>query len=66
MLEDNARKVEQGQDPKNVIRDPAKNEPWIIIPREGAALAIFAFDYSLMYQQRPEFAGSAKSDGDEG
>jgi 5,5'-dehydrodivanillate O-demethylase len=35
MLEDNMRKVERGEDPKAVVRDPARNEPMIVIPREG-------------------------------
>ena len=29
-------KVENGQDPMGTVRDPAKNEPWINLPREGA------------------------------
>lgn len=37
-------KVERGEDPMGVVRDPAKNEPWIQLPREG----------SLGYQVRVE------------
>jgi 5,5'-dehydrodivanillate O-demethylase oxygenase subunit len=29
-------KVENGHDPMGTVRDPAKNEPWISLPREGA------------------------------
>ena len=41
LLLDNAKKVQDGEDPMGVIRDPAKNEPWIEIPREDHALAAF-------------------------
>ena len=34
MLEENMRKVERGEDPMAVIRDPARNTPMIEIPRE--------------------------------
>jgi 5,5'-dehydrodivanillate O-demethylase oxygenase subunit len=34
MLEENICKVERGEDPMAVVRDPAKNEPMIVIPRE--------------------------------
>ena len=29
-------KVENGQDPIGTVRDPAENDPWIALPREGA------------------------------
>jgi 5,5'-dehydrodivanillate O-demethylase oxygenase subunit len=34
MLEENMRKVERGEDPMAVFRDPARNEPMIVVPRE--------------------------------
>jgi 5,5'-dehydrodivanillate O-demethylase oxygenase subunit len=34
ILEENMRKVERGEDPIAVVRDPARNEPMIVIPRE--------------------------------
>jgi hypothetical protein len=34
-------KVERGEDPMGVIRDPAKNEPFIPIGREKVALSAF-------------------------
>jgi 5,5'-dehydrodivanillate O-demethylase len=34
-------KVERGEDPIGVVRDPAKNEPFISIAREGVALRAF-------------------------
>jgi 5,5'-dehydrodivanillate O-demethylase len=37
-------KVERGEDPMGVIRDPAKNEPYIQIAREGVALGAFNID----------------------
>ena len=37
-------KVERGEDPMGVIRDPGKNEPYIQIAREGVALGAFNID----------------------
>jgi 5,5'-dehydrodivanillate O-demethylase oxygenase subunit len=34
MLEENMRRVERGEDPMAVFRDPARNEPMIVVPRE--------------------------------
>jgi 5,5'-dehydrodivanillate O-demethylase len=34
ILEESIRKVERGEDPMAVVRDPAQNEPMIVIPRE--------------------------------
>jgi 5,5'-dehydrodivanillate O-demethylase len=41
LLLENAKMVEDGQDPMGTIRDPAENEPWIDIPREDHALTAF-------------------------
>jgi 5,5'-dehydrodivanillate O-demethylase oxygenase subunit len=41
LLVENAKKVENGEDPMGTIRDPAENEPWIEIPREKHALTAF-------------------------
>ena len=41
LLVENAKKVENGEDPMGTIRDPAENEPWIEIPRENHALVAF-------------------------
>jgi 5,5'-dehydrodivanillate O-demethylase len=37
LLEEQIQKVERGEDPMGVIRDPAKNTPMISIPRERDA-----------------------------
>jgi len=44
LLLDNAAKVERGEEPMGVIRDPAENEPWITIPREDHTLKAFRID----------------------
>jgi 5,5'-dehydrodivanillate O-demethylase len=41
LLEENVRKVERGEDPMGVIRDPTRNEPFIRIEREKVALKSF-------------------------
>jgi 5,5'-dehydrodivanillate O-demethylase len=41
VLLEQIEKVERGEDPLGVIRDPAKNEPYITIAREGVALGAF-------------------------
>jgi 5,5'-dehydrodivanillate O-demethylase len=37
LLEENIAKVERGEDPMAVVRDPARNEPMIVVPRERDA-----------------------------
>jgi 5,5'-dehydrodivanillate O-demethylase len=41
VLLEQIEKVERGEDPLGVVRDPAKNEPMIVIPREKDALKAF-------------------------
>jgi len=41
LLLEQIEKVERGEDPMGVIRDPAKNEPFILIGREKVALSAF-------------------------
>jgi 5,5'-dehydrodivanillate O-demethylase len=45
LLEDQMKKVENGEDPMGVIRDPAKNEPMIVIPRERVGYEAFRSEY---------------------
>lgn len=40
----NARRVEDGEDPLGIIRDPAENEPWIAVPREQHPILSFRID----------------------
>ncbi len=40
-------KVERGEDPMGVIRDPAKNEPYVSLAREGVALKAFEIKRNL-------------------
>ncbi len=35
MLLEQIDKVERGEDPMGTIRDPAQNEPWVQVRREG-------------------------------
>jgi 5,5'-dehydrodivanillate O-demethylase len=45
LLLENMEKVERGQDPMGVIRDPAKNEPMIVlIPAHEKPKTFYAFD----------------------
>src|SRR5579883_87055 len=37
LLDEQIEKVERGEDPMAVVRDPAKNTPFIKVPREGKA-----------------------------
>jgi 5,5'-dehydrodivanillate O-demethylase len=41
LLDEQIEKVERGQDPMGVVRDPAKNEPFIKIGREHVALSAY-------------------------
>jgi 5,5'-dehydrodivanillate O-demethylase len=42
VLMEQMEKVARGEDPLGVVRDPAKNNPMIEIPREGVALRAYA------------------------
>jgi hypothetical protein len=39
------KKVEDGEDPMGTIRDPKKNEPMIVIPREHVGYEAFRNEY---------------------
>lgn len=41
LLLENIEKVGRGEDPMAVVRDPAKNEPMIELPRERSAYRAF-------------------------
>jgi 5,5'-dehydrodivanillate O-demethylase len=41
-LDEHIELVQRGEDPPGVIRDPAENEPMIVIPREGKAHFTFS------------------------
>ncbi len=47
LLEENVRKVEQGEDPLAVIRDPAKNTPMVQINREAEPFRVGASNPDL-------------------
>jgi 5,5'-dehydrodivanillate O-demethylase oxygenase subunit len=47
LLDEQIEKVERGEDPMGVIRDPAKNEPYIKIGREQVALGAFDIQRNL-------------------
>jgi len=59
MLLDNVEKVERGEDPLGVIRDPAKNWPMIEVEREGYALRNLDINFDLTYNQQTEALGQA-------
>jgi 5,5'-dehydrodivanillate O-demethylase len=44
-------KVERGEDPMGLIRDPAQNEPMIELRREGYAMKILDVRFDLTYSQ---------------
>jgi 5,5'-dehydrodivanillate O-demethylase len=48
----------RGEDPLGVLRDPAKNEPMIRIPREGQALRAFEVNRDLLAVNLKELTGS--------
>jgi 5,5'-dehydrodivanillate O-demethylase oxygenase subunit len=47
LLLEQIEKVERGEDPMGVVRDPAKNEPYISIGRERVALGAYAIRRDL-------------------
>ena len=52
MLLDEVAKVERGEDPLGLIRDPARNHPMISLHREGAALRPFENQYTPIFDQK--------------
>jgi 5,5'-dehydrodivanillate O-demethylase oxygenase subunit len=59
LLFENLEKVERGEDPLGVIRDPAKNEPMIVVEREGYALRSMDLKFELTYAQQTAALGQA-------
>jgi 5,5'-dehydrodivanillate O-demethylase oxygenase subunit len=59
MLLEQMEKVERGEDPLGVIRDPAMNEPMIEIEREGFALKAMDVKFELTYAQQTAALGQA-------
>jgi 5,5'-dehydrodivanillate O-demethylase len=47
LLLEQIEKVERGEDPMGVVRDPAKNEPFIRIGREAVALRAFSINRDM-------------------
>jgi 5,5'-dehydrodivanillate O-demethylase len=51
-------KVAAGEDPMGILRDPARNEPFIAIPREGHALRALNVRRDLISQNLKALTGS--------
>jgi 5,5'-dehydrodivanillate O-demethylase oxygenase subunit len=56
MLEENMARVERGEEPIGIIRDPAENEPWINLTRENSHLASFRVKDDAHYREAREHA----------
>ena len=54
-------KVERGEDPMGVVRDRAKNEPYISIAREGVALRAFDIQRELTRAADREIAAAERA-----
>jgi fructose-1,6-bisphosphatase/inositol monophosphatase family enzyme len=61
LLLEQIAKVERGEDPLGVIRDPAKNEPYISIAREGVALRAFEIARDMTRAEDRAAAAEARS-----
>ena len=64
LLLDNAQKVADGDDPLGIIRDPAENEPWVVVPREQHPILSFRIDparehTTFMKEEESELAVAA-------
>jgi 5,5'-dehydrodivanillate O-demethylase oxygenase subunit len=57
LLFENMDKVERGEDPMGIIRDPAENEPKIVIPREKHNLEAFKITDDKDFDRLRESAG---------
>jgi hypothetical protein len=51
MLVDEMEKVERGEEPMGIIRDPAENEPMIDIGRERTGYQNFRIEYEEYFDQ---------------
>jgi 5,5'-dehydrodivanillate O-demethylase len=51
-LLENVAKVERGEEPMAVIRDPAKNEPWVEVKREKVGYQAFRINRDVVGGRR--------------
>jgi 5,5'-dehydrodivanillate O-demethylase len=58
LLLEQIEKVERGEDPMGVIRDPAKNEPYVSLARENVALKAFEIQRNLTRAADKAVAGA--------
>ena len=61
MLVEQMERVERGEEPMAVIRDPNENEPMIDIRRERLGLQGFQSQYKPAFQKVQEFVGSSET-----
>src|SRR5207245_10921961 len=61
LLLEQLEKVERGEDPMGVVRDRAKNEPYISIAREGVALRAFDIQRELTRAADREIAAAERA-----
>ena len=59
MLNEAMDAVARGEDPPGLLRDPARNYPWIDIKREGVARAAFVIPGTDRYQLVRDLGGTA-------
>jgi hypothetical protein len=64
VLMEQMEKVSRGEDPMGVIRDPAENEPMIVIPREGQTLRAFEIRRDLTEQNMKHMIDAGVSAAD--
>lgn len=51
LLLESLEKIERGEDPMGIVRDPSENEPMIDIRREGKALRPFQSKYNTIFDR---------------
>ena len=61
MLVEQMERVERGEEPMAVIRDPAENEPMIDIRRERRGLQGFRSQYKTIFQKLEEAVGGGET-----
>jgi 5,5'-dehydrodivanillate O-demethylase len=52
LLLENIEKVERGEDPMAVIRDPVQNEPWVEMKRESTGYQAFRINRDVVTTPR--------------